>query len=219
LQLSGGQRQRVALARALAVEPRVLLLDEPFGALDAKVRKDLRRWLRDIHERTGQTTIFVTHDQDEALELADRVAILNDGRLEQVGAPEVVYDQPASPFVMSFVGETTRVPVIVRSGEAWLGGKPIGVIVRGVEDGPTDLFVRPWDLSIGPPDPTRLNGTVKTMRRSGQKNRISVLLQDTDISLDVDTPLDSPARIGDVVALRILRGRAFAEPGSGRKNE
>ena len=87
-QLSGGQRQRVALARALAVEPRVLLLDEPFGALDAKVRKDLRRWLRDIHERTGQTTIFVTHDQDEALELADRVAILNDGRLEQVGTPE-----------------------------------------------------------------------------------------------------------------------------------
>ena len=93
-QLSGGQRQRVALARALAVEPRVLLLDEPFGALDAKVRKDLRRWLRDVHERTGQTTVFVTHDQDEALELADRVAILNDGRLEQIGTPDEIHDDP-----------------------------------------------------------------------------------------------------------------------------
>ena len=210
----------MALARALAVEPRVLLLDEPFGALDAKVRKDLRRWLRDIHERTGQTTIFVTHDQDEALELADRVAILNDGRLEQVGsARRVVYDAPASPFVMSFVGETARLPVIVRSGEAWLGGKPIGVIVRGVVDGPTDLFVRPWDLTIGPPDPKRLNGTIKTMRRSGQKNRMSVLLQDTNISLEVDTALENPAKTGDVVAVQILRARAFAEPGSGRKGD
>jgi sulfate transport system ATP-binding protein len=102
-QLSGGQQQRVALARALAVEPRVLLLDEPFGALDAKVRKDLRHWLRELHDRTGHTTVFVTHDQEEALELADRVAILNGGRLEQIGTPDEVYDSPASPFVMSFV--------------------------------------------------------------------------------------------------------------------
>ena len=102
-QLSGGQRQRVALARALAIEPRVLLLDEPFGALDAKVRKDLRRWLREIHDRTGLTTIFVTHDQDEAMELADRVAILNNGRIEQVGAPEDLRRSPASPFVREFL--------------------------------------------------------------------------------------------------------------------
>src|SRR5215217_2639675 len=99
VQLSGGQRQRVALARALAVEPRVLLLDEPFGALDAKVRKDLRRWLREIHDKTGYTTIFVTHDQEEALELADRVVILNKGCIEQVGTPDEVYDAPATPFV------------------------------------------------------------------------------------------------------------------------
>ncbi len=102
-QLSGGQRQRVALARALAIEPRVLLLDEPFGALDAKVRKDLRRWLRDLHKRTGHTTLFVTHDQDEALELADRVAILNQGRIEQVGTPREVVHSPATPFIRDFV--------------------------------------------------------------------------------------------------------------------
>ena len=110
-QLSGGQRQRVALARALAVEPRVLLLDEPFGALDAKVRRDLRRWLRDVHDRTGHTTLFVTHDQEEALELADRVAIFNRGRVEQVGTPDEILDQPATPFVAGFVGEAVRLPV------------------------------------------------------------------------------------------------------------
>jgi sulfate/thiosulfate transport system ATP-binding protein len=102
-QLSGGQRQRVALARALAIEPRVLLLDEPFGALDAKVRKDLRRWLRELHTRTGHTTVFVTHDQEEAFELADRVAILNQGKIEQVGTPHQIVNQPANHFVADFV--------------------------------------------------------------------------------------------------------------------
>lgn len=102
-QLSGGQRQRVALARALAIEPRVLLLDEPFGALDAKVRKDLRRWLRELHDRTGHTTLFVTHDQEEAFELADRVAILNKGTIEQVGTPAQIVNHPATEFVAEFV--------------------------------------------------------------------------------------------------------------------
>jgi sulfate transport system ATP-binding protein len=102
-QLSGGQRQRVALARAMAIEPRVLLLDEPFGALDAKVRKDLRQWLRQIHDRTGLTTVFVTHDQGEAMELADRVAILNGGRIEQVGTPKEILERPATAFVRSFL--------------------------------------------------------------------------------------------------------------------
>ncbi len=109
-QLSGGQRQRVALARALAIEPRVLLLDEPFGALDAKVRKDLRRWLREIHDKTGHTTVFVTHDQEEALELADRVVVMSQGRIEQVGTPDDVYDEPNSPFVYDFIGEFERHP-------------------------------------------------------------------------------------------------------------
>ena len=103
-QLSGGQRQRVALARALAIEPQVLLLDEPFGALDAKVRKELRVWLRHIHETTGLTTIFVTHDQDEAMELADRVAILNQGKIEQLGTPDEIKANPVSEFVREFLG-------------------------------------------------------------------------------------------------------------------
>jgi len=104
-QLSGGQRQRIALARALAVEPRVLLLDEPFGALDAKVRKDLRRWLRRLHDEMHTTSVFVTHDQDEAMEVADRVVVMNEGRIEQVGTPDEVYDHPATPFVLQFLGD------------------------------------------------------------------------------------------------------------------
>lgn len=107
-QLSGGQRQRVALARALATHPRLLLLDEPFGALDAKVRKELRRWLRQIHHEMGVTSVFVTHDQDEALEVADRVVIMNAGRIEQIGSPTQVYEQPATPFVMEFLGEVNH---------------------------------------------------------------------------------------------------------------
>src|SRR6266545_5277692 len=107
-QLSGGQRQRVALARALAVQPQVLLLDEPFGALDAKVRKELRRWLRRLHDDMQLTSIFVTHDQEEALELADRIAVMNDGRIEQVGTPSEVYHQPATAFVYEFMGNANR---------------------------------------------------------------------------------------------------------------
>src|SRR5690348_16983851 len=106
-QLSGGQRQRVALARALAIEPRVLLLDEPFGALDAQVRKELRKWLREIHDKTGHTTVFVTHDQEEALELADRLVVMSRGAIEQVGTPDEVYDRPNSPFVFGFIGESS----------------------------------------------------------------------------------------------------------------
>jgi len=111
-QLSGGQRQRVAMARAIAIEPKMLLLDEPFGALDAKVRKDLRAWLRSLHERMGITTVFVTHDQDEALELADMVAVLNLGQIEQVGTPMELRSQPASPFVADFLGSNLRSPTV-----------------------------------------------------------------------------------------------------------
>ena len=104
-QLSGGQRQRIALARALAVEPKVLLLDEPFGALDAKVRKELRRWLRRLHDEMHVTSVFVTHDQDEAMEVADRIVVMNHGRIEQDGPPDEVYDHPATPFVLQFLGD------------------------------------------------------------------------------------------------------------------
>ena len=115
-QLSGGQRQRIALARALAVEPRVLLLDEPFGALDAKVRQELRRWLRRLHDEVHVTSVFVTHDQEEALEVSDRVVVMNHGRIEQIGTPDAVYDHPASPFVLEFLGQVNRLPDVDASG-------------------------------------------------------------------------------------------------------
>src|SRR5690606_35291755 len=132
-QLSGGQRQRVALARALAIEPRVLLLDEPFGALDAQVRRELRRWLREIHDATGHTTVFVTHDQEEALELADRVVVMSRGRIEQVGTAGDVSDRPVSPFVYGFIGDSSQLPVRVENGQLWLQDRSIGM---AVEDAP-----------------------------------------------------------------------------------
>jgi sulfate/thiosulfate transport system ATP-binding protein len=147
-QLSGGQRQRVALARALATEPRVLLLDEPFGALDAKVRKDLRRWLRNLHKEMGVTTIFVTHDQEEALELADRVAILHQGRLLQVGRPDEVYDRPASPFVCDFLGGSNRVDCDVVSGQAMLNELHLPGQQDRFPDGPATAYVRPQDIEL-----------------------------------------------------------------------
>src|SRR6201988_5462929 len=116
-QLSGGQLQRVALARALAIEPRILLLDEPFGALDAKVRKELRAWVRSLQQQLKITTIFVTHDQEEALELADRVVVMSQGRIEQVGTADEIYDKPNSPFVYGFIGESSSIPVKVEDGQ------------------------------------------------------------------------------------------------------
>jgi len=147
-QLSGGQRQRMALARALAVEPKVLLLDEPFGALDAKVRKELRDWLRRLHDEVHVTTVFVTHDQEEALEVADEIVVINDGRIEQVGSPDELYDAPANDFVMSFLGPVTR--------------------LRGA-------LIRPHDIEVATePVPDAVQGTVTRMLRIGFEVRITV---------------------------------------------
>jgi sulfate transport system ATP-binding protein len=148
-QLSGGQRQRVALARALAVEPKVLLLDEPFGALDAKVRKELRRWLRKLHDEIHITTLFVTHDQEEALEVADRVAILRNGRIEQIGTPEEIYDKPASPFVYDFLGNVNLFSGRVREGTVIIGETEFAVEeTAGETDTDAVAFVRPHDIRI-----------------------------------------------------------------------
>ena len=140
-QLSGGQRQRVALARALAVKPKLLLLDEPFGALDAQVRKDLRRWLRRLHDEMQVTSVFVTHDQDEAMEVADRIVLMNQGRIEQVGRPDEVYDHPATPFVQQFLGAVNRLPQL--PGHRVVAGP-------GAGNAPSDdlLYVRPHELDM-----------------------------------------------------------------------
>jgi sulfate transport system ATP-binding protein len=145
-QLSGGQRQRVALARALAIEPRVLLLDEPFGALDAKVRKELRRWLRDLHKRLGLTSIFVTHDQEEALELADTVVVMSQGRIEQIGSPREIYDHPATPFVYDFLGSANRFQCRIEGGRVEIEGESFPLPEGSPGDGNALLFVRPHDF-------------------------------------------------------------------------
>jgi len=148
-QLSGGQRQRVALARALAVQPEVLLLDEPFGALDARVRAELRRWLRKLHDETGITSVFVTHDQEEALEVADRIAVINRGRLEQEGTPEEVYEHPANPFVFHFLGDVNLFHGRVHNGQAELAGVTLASPEHdGVQDAPAVGYVRPHDVAL-----------------------------------------------------------------------
>ena len=154
-QLSGGQRQRMALARALAVEPTVLLLDEPFGALDAKVRKELRDWLRRLHDEVNVTTVFVTHDQEEALEVADEIVVINEGRVEQVGTPDQLYDEPANDFVMGFLGETTR--------------------LNGVTLRPHDVH-----LSLVPQFAGASEGSISRLLRVGFEVRVTVLTDDGD---------------------------------------
>lgn len=146
-QLSGGQRQRVALARALAPRPRVLLLDEPFGAVDAKVREELRRWLRRLHDELHATTLFVTHDQEEAFSVADRVLIINQGRLEQRGTPLEILDHPATEFVAKFVGEVNVYDAVVREGRARIGGIEVAVHGHG-DDSRVRLVIRPYDIKL-----------------------------------------------------------------------
>ena len=148
-QLSGGQRQRIALARALAVEPKVLLLDEPFGALDAQVRKDLRRWLRRLHDELHITSVFVTHDQEEALEVADRVVVMNHGVVEQIGSPQAVYDNPASPFVYQFLGNVNLFHSRVHAGFAKIGEVELALNEhQQTQDSPAMAYVRPHDIEI-----------------------------------------------------------------------
>ena len=151
-QLSGGQRQRVALARALAVEPDLLLLDEPFGALDAQVRVSLRRWLRELHDEFGLTTVFVTHDQEEALELADRVVVMNRGRIEQIGTPEAIYHDPATPFVCEFIGKANRIVARCEGGKLVAGGLVLGADPWDGRHDSAIVYIRPEQFVVAEPD-------------------------------------------------------------------
>ena len=187
-QLSGGQRQRVALARALAAQPRVLLLDEPFGALDAKVRKELRDWLRRLHDEIHVTSVFVTHDQEEALELADRVVVMSQGRIEQVGSPEEVYHHPANAFVMKFLGQVNLFHGRIEDGEVVLGAKDAGSVVG---------YVRPHQFDISrhtngkPSWPAR----IQRINAAGAQVRVEITLQEDNRPLEVIVSQD---RFGDL---------------------
>ncbi|RCW80978.1 sulfate/molybdate ABC transporter ATP-binding protein [Phyllobacterium bourgognense] len=207
-QLSGGQRQRVALARAMAIEPRVLLLDEPFGALDAKVRKELRRWLREIHDKTKHTTVFVTHDQDEALELADRVVVMSQGRIEQIGTPDEVYDRPNSPFVYSFIGESSSTEVQIKNGELWFDGQALG-ISSDRPDGEGMLYFRPHDIELIDASNRGIAGTVVASRRVGATRRIELAIAGATDHVEIEIPADHPATETSRIAFRPKHWRVF----------
>jgi sulfate transport system ATP-binding protein len=175
-QLSGGQRQRVGLARALAVRPRVLLLDEPFGALDAKVRKELRRWLRRLHDEIGITSVFVTHDQDEALEVADRVVVVHRGRIEQIGTPEEVYDHPATAFVYGFLGSVNLFHGRLADGRVRLGSwEHEAPELAAAADGPAMAFVRTHEVEIAVvPNGSTFEAVVSHARALGPSVRVEL---------------------------------------------
>ena len=193
-QLSGGQRQRVALARALAVEPRLLLLDEPFGALDAKVRKDLRRWLRAVHDRTGLTSIFVTHDQEEALDLADRVVVMDHGRIEQVDTPEQVWERPASAFVCEFLGGANRVMARAVDGEIDIAGVRLPNRAPAMPDGPACSFIRPHEFALALPGTAGIAVVLRRILRTGAQAALETETRDGSvIEVTIAAPPDGLA--------------------------
>jgi len=215
-QLSGGQKQRVALARALAIDPSVLLLDEPFGALDAKVRVELRRWLRRLHEQTGQTTLFVTHDQEEALELADRVVVMRAGRIEQVGTPDEIYRAPASAYVFDFIGRANALAGRIEDGR-FLADGPHGAIAplpaAGIANGPARLYVRPHDLALVEAG-AGLPAQVLAAHRLADRITVELGIEGQERPLELDLAATPDAVVpvpGSTVAVQPLRYRAFPD--------
>ncbi|OHD70758.1 MAG: sulfate ABC transporter [Spirochaetes bacterium RBG_16_49_21] len=217
-QLSGGQRQRVALARALAVEPSVLLLDEPFGALDARVRIELRRWLRKLHDELHITSVFVTHDQDEALEVADKVVVMNAGRIEQTGGPEEVYDNPASPFVFNFLGAVNIFHGRVHDGCAHIGSLKIDS--REHVDVPDTMvvgYVRSHDIDIGrtATGGSSIPARVRTIHRVGNIVRVELLPDDGQGAVEAEITRDRLNELnlqeGEGVHIRPKKVKVFIE--------
>jgi len=217
-QLSGGQRQRVALARALAVEPQLLLLDEPFGALDARVRLELRRWLRRLHDEIHVTSVFVTHDQEEALEVADRIVVMNQGRIEQQGTPSEVYDRPATPFVYDFLGNVNLFQGRVHEGTAPQGGMEHSSPEHTTtSDCPAVGYVRTHDIEIErlPLDPSSIEAEVRYILAVGLLVRVNLALAGGDGAVEVDLSREVAGRlklsVGDKVFARPRQVRVFTD--------
>ena len=218
-ELSGGQRQRVALARALARKPKILLLDEPFGALDARVRKDLRRWLRELHDRMGLTSVFVTHDQEEALELADRVVVMDHGLIEQVAGPQQIYDEPASAFVYDFVGDSNRLPVTVDEGRVLFDGQALDVPVEPGPDGPALLYFRPHDATLVDEGAAgALPMQIAQAIHLGGVTRIEGKIAGLDPLIDVRIGGRNVPPAGRSVGVRLRRARLFPAPEGGDRS-
>ncbi len=218
VQLSGGQRQRVALARALAVEPQVMLLDEPFGALDAKIRLELRRWLRRLHDKINLTTVFVTHDQEEALEVADVIVITNEGRIEQVGTPEQVYEAPANPFVMDFLGHVNLFRGRVHSGLAYLEGIELPAPEHhAAEDVPAVGYVRPHDLVLErkATGSGSIRARVERTQVVGSVARVSLTINGNHETIEAELTRDLFLKLalvkGEIVYVRPRNVRVFAD--------
>jgi len=218
-QLSGGQRQRIALARALAVEPKVLLLDEPFGALDAKVRKELRRWLRRLHDEIHVTSIFVTHDQEEALEVADRVVLMNHGRVEQIGKPSEVYAKPATPFVYGFLGSVNLFHGRADSGVLHMDGVTLEVPEhRDAENAPAVAFARPHEIEVERYSPGRPGIPVLLSRALvvGANARLELEREDKSGIIEAEIPSELFRRLGlregESLLARPRRMKVFLDP-------
>jgi len=214
-QLSGGQRQRIALARALAVEPRVLLLDEPFGALDAAVRKELRRWLRSLHDRLRITSIFVTHDQEEALEVADRIVLMNRGKVDQVGSPAELYERPASDFAFGFLGTTNKIPGKVSGGRIDIGGGSIDGGPQWQDGASVVVHVRPHDLAVAraAEAPSDIPARVQRVLALGATGRVELQLDGVAgeaVTLEAEMPRHAVSELQLAPGERVfLSSRSF----------
>jgi putative spermidine/putrescine transport system ATP-binding protein len=211
-QLSGGQQQRVALARALVTRPRVLLLDEPLSALDAKVRVQLREQIRRIQTELGITTLFVTHDQEEALAVADRVAVMREGRIEQIGTPEELYVTPATPFVADFVGLSNRVPGTLTAGTITAAGATFALLGDAQPDGPVLAYVRPEDVVLATSKTAKgLPATVVASSFLGSLRRTTVRLEDGTL-LSVQHEVSVQPAPGDIVRVGFRGNPVSATP-------